>query len=696
MKKKLLSMLLAALMLLSLASCGPNGDDPEDSATTDSPVTTDEPVIMEDDDKVKVQIYAAPEACGTGDGSSPENAIGGLTAAVAESRKIDGDVTINLLPGTYALEKTLALDERDSGTTFFGDGAVITSGSALTEWQDAGDGVVYAEISALARPTQFLVNGENRDRTRYPENDFLFPKNKPVNGDGWANDVTGDTGDALAAKMMAFTRGDIPEDLYRIEDVEFVILQYWMEARLVPASINFKRGEVVFTSGSWRPLSWSYGYYLENVREGLNVPGRWYHDREENRIYYHLQEGETIEMLNASYPVLRKLIDVAPAKGKTVNGLRFVGITFTGTDSHAAGNGYHSVQAETNAPSAIRVTYAVDCSFTQCNFENLGGYALWLGVGCKNGVVERCKFRHLGGGAVRLGELESPTREFDYCDNHSVRNNLITDCSEFYLGSAGILVGHSSYNTIEHNDISGQLQWAISVGWIWSYFPLKHCQGNRIAYNYVHDLGTGTLGTHGAIYLLGVSPATEVEYNLVENVYASKYWGAGEGFILDNSCSGVTIQNNIVRNANAGGWGCNFNCFGNIIRNNIFAFGVKYQLTRYGDNPDTDNPPPSGEIFTQNIIIYETGDLFKEDKWFSYSTLWDYNLYWCTKRKVDFMHLTLEKWQNRGLDTHSIVADPLFADAKNGDFTLANNSPAYKIGFVPFSLETVGILPLES
>ena len=87
-----------------------------------------------------------------------------------------------------------------------------------------------------------------------------------------------------------------------------------------------------------RPLTWSYGYYLENVREGLRAPGSWYHDRGENRIYYHLKDGERPEDLEAAYPVLRQLIEVKPGAGKTVRGLRFEGITFSGTDGHPGGS----------------------------------------------------------------------------------------------------------------------------------------------------------------------------------------------------------------------------------------------------------------------------------------------------------------------------------------------------------------------
>ena len=646
------------------------------------------------DDTAATHIYAAPDTCGNGDGSSAEHAIGGLVAAVEAARRAQKPVAVHLAEGEYTLTETLVLDERDSYTAFIGEGAVITSGRRLTDWRDEGSDIVSAAVPADERFTQLFIDGERRERTRYPEEGILLTKGSTVSGSGWANDVEVDEKDELATRLMYFDPQDMPSGLYRMEDVEFVVLQYWMESRLYLEDMNFANGEALFKTGSWRPLTWSYGFYMENVREGLNVPGRWYHDMSENRIYYHLQEGETAETLRAAYPELTDLLRVSPASRQDgVTDLRFEGITFSGSDGHDSGVGYYSVQAELNAPDAILLEYTDNSGFFNCRFEGLGGWGLRMLEGCNRNYVERCTFTDCGAGAIRLGSTDDPMYEVMKTDHITVRNNLVKDCGEFYLGSAGIWVGNCSYVDIEHNDISGPLQWAISLGWIWQVLPLHYTIGNRIAWNHVHDVGTGVLGNHGAIYLLGGCPNTVVEYNLVENVSGSEYWGAGEGFILDNGCSGITIQYNVVRNANAGGWGCNFNCFGNTIRNNIFAFGKLYQLTRYGDPPDADPAPPNGELFTQNIIIWTDGSLFKESEWYSYSTYWDYNLYWCTTGKVRFMRLALEGWQKKNLDIHSVVADPKFADAVNGDFTLADDSPAYSIGFEAFSLDGVGIEP---
>jgi hypothetical protein len=49
-----------------------------------------------------------------------------------------------------------------------------------------------------------------------------------------------------------------------------------------------------------------------------------------------------------------------------------------------------------------------------------------------------------------------------------------------------------------------------------------------------------------------------------------------------------------------------------------------------------------------------------------------------------------EAWQQAGGDVHSIVADPLFVDAENGDFRLKPESPALKLGFEPIPFDKIG------
>jgi len=51
---------------------------------------------------------------------------------------------------------------------------------------------------------------------------------------------------------------------------------------------------------------------------------------------------------------------------------------------------------------------------------------------------------------------------------------------------------------------------------------------------------------------------------------------------------------------------------------------------------------------------------------------------------------SLKEWQEEGYDLNSLIADPLFADPKNGDYSVHDNSPAFKLGFENFPMDKFG------
>jgi len=49
-----------------------------------------------------------------------------------------------------------------------------------------------------------------------------------------------------------------------------------------------------------------------------------------------------------------------------------------------------------------------------------------------------------------------------------------------------------------------------------------------------------------------------------------------------------------------------------------------------------------------------------------------------------------EAWQARGMDKHSLIADPMFVDPEKDDYRLKAESPALKLGFQPIPVEKIG------
>jgi hypothetical protein len=61
--------------------------------------------------------------------------------------------------------------------------------------------------------------------------------------------------------------------------------------------------------------------------------------------------------------------------------------------------------------------------------------------------------------------------------------------------------------------------------------------------------------------------------------------------------------------------------------------------------------------------------------------------------EMKFAGATLEQWRARGHDQHSLIADPMFLSPTQDDFRFKPNSPALKVGFLPFDLSRIGPRP---
>jgi hypothetical protein len=474
--------------------------------------------------------------------------------------------------------------------------------------------------------------------------------------------------------------------------VEIVVLQFWTAARLRIEAIDDERDTVLFTGGSWRPLTWSFGYYADNVLEGLDRPGCWYLDRKTGLLRYHALPGEDVAAAEVVTPDVDALLVIEgdAARGELVEDIAIEGLGFQYTAWTLPPEGYSCPQAELPPPAAIRISGARRLRIEDGTLSHLGGWGIECGRGAQAIEILRTTVEDAGAGCVKIGETKDPGSDAAEARRITISDCRFRDGSAVYLGAPAVWVGQSGQNHIAHNEFTGQFMWAVSLGWNWDYFPLNRSRDNLVEKNLIHHLGTGTLGTHGALYCLGVSPGTILRNNYIHHVSATGAWGAGEGIILDNGCVGILVENNIVHDADSGGWGCNFNCLGSMIINNIFVNGKRYQLTRYGDAP-AGPPPPNGELFARNIVVWREGPLIKEDDWWSFATLWNQNLYFHSGGEpIRFLRYSFEEWKAKGLDRDSIIADPLFVDPDRHDYSLRAESPAFRLGFRPIDMKDVG------
>ncbi|MCE5328614.1 MAG: right-handed parallel beta-helix repeat-containing protein [Planctomycetaceae bacterium] len=612
-----------------------------------------------------------------------------------------GAVEVQIAQGLYSLSEPLTLEPQDGGrdeasaVTYRGvPGArpVISGGRRITGWKKTAAGAWTVELpqarSGAWYFTQLFVNGRRADRTRWPSEGLL-----PIEPFNAAEVKNIDCAENRQA--FRFRSGDIKGDWKNLSDVEVVVCQIWTDSRLHIESVDAKDGVVHFTGPGWRALNWTTGYYVENIAEALKAPGSWYLDRAGGVLTYLPLAGEDPATAEVVAPVLETLvrIDGDWAKGNCVRHLRFEGLSFQHAAWTMPPQGFGVPQAEIQAPAAIVVAGIEQCSFRNCELAHLGGWGIELAAGCKDNAVVGNSLYDLGSGAIRAGRPTNPASPAELTCRTTITDNTVGQGSLVYLGAAAIWIGHSSENLVAHNDVQGDYHWAVSVGWAWSYWTETAARDNIVELNHCHHIGSKLLGSHAAIYALGIQPGTCFRNNLIHDVAGwpdIPHVPNGCGIILDNSCAGITVENNIAYDCDGGGICVNFNVFGDIIQNNIFAYGRRGQLSRYGD------PTPAGEwmpnpiLFRRNIVVWDQGKLFFDPDWPNFGLLWDSNLYWHGGKDIEFMKYNLAQWQERHMDGRSIVADPKFANATARDFTLAADSPALKIGFEPFDLSAAG------
>ena len=90
-----------------------------------------------------------------------------------------------------------------------------------------------------------------------------------------------------------------------------------------------------------------------------------------------------------------------------------------------------------------------------------------------------------------------------------------------------------------------------------------------------------------------------------------------------------------------------------------------------------------------------------ESTWADDKFIMDYNVFWdersatnatttTSTKTISFSGVSPEKWRERGHDTHSLIADPLFAAPHSQDFRLRKDSPALHLGFQQLDMRGVG------
>ncbi|MFC2099045.1 right-handed parallel beta-helix repeat-containing protein, partial [Bacteroidota bacterium] len=560
---------------------------------------------------------------------------------------------------------------------------------------------------------QLFLNGERQTRARIPNY-----------GEGFY--YTERSGVDVGRKAMKYKEEQF-KSWKNLNDVEVVIYQSWNESRLIVSDLDQEEKIVTFTGPIGRRVTRNR-YYIDNVFEGLDQPGEWYLDRNTGQLFY--WPAENMKDAEFRVPVLNEILrfegeedierepdlqygDVEKVlnemlrhqgeaekqaevqygnlvKKGHVKYINIRGLTFCETSYILPKEGIPVIRdvGDIWFPSAITLKGVSDCIFENNTIRNTGTYGLDITGDAIH--VKGNKIYDIGSGGIVTRSYGGQRNVISY--------NHIHDCGLVFHSGVGINIddggGLIANNLIHHTSHSGVYVRHHSTDYGQGPERRNQEQGLIIEYNEIYEV------MHGSNDGAGIFVRDDnivIRNNLIHDIWAvpGGIGSPGWGIYLGCKTRNTLIENNVVYRAQSGQmiWFMNRN---NTFFNNIFVNGPGYQI-QYSNNSDAYH---HNIRFLRNIIYYSDPDasLYR----FSYSSgrsmpsESDYNLIYNTgNQDLKILGLpgveSFEDWQKLGYDTHSIVADPLFVDPGNNDYSLRPESPAFKLGFKPIDLSRVGL-----
>lgn len=636
----------------------------------------------------------------------PLATLQGARHAIRELKRQQGGalnqpVTVFFRGGSYFLKTPISLAPEDSGTekspityaAYQNEPVIISGGRRISGWKrvTVKDKQLWAaEVPEAPEGKWFFrqlwVNGQRRFRARHPNKGYMKVAEVP--------EATPQTPWNEGQRRFRFQEGDVKSWETAI-DAEVRVMTRWVESHLPISSIDETERTITFGKRSVFRLDPGDPYYVEHAFELLDEPGEWYLDRKTGTLYYMPMPDETLNEAEVIAPVLGQLFrfEGKPESGQFVEHLMFKDLSF----SHAEWwfpEGFQAhwpkpdvggfPQAAVGVPGAVYGEGVRHCSFEACVFAGLGTYALELSRGCKHNRIVNCQIFDLGAGGIKIGETAIRESEAEQTHGNEISGCHIHDGGLIFHSAIGIWIGQSYDNRLTHNQIHDFYYTGISIGWTWGYGQTL-AKGNIVEYNHIHHIGVRSdgdgpiLSDMGGIYTLGMQPGTVVQFNLFHDIAAIRY--GGWGIYFDEGSTHILAENNVVYRTTHGGFHQHYGRE-NIVRNNIFAFGRDWQIQR--SRPE-DHLSFS---FERNIVCWREGKLLSGNLG-NFNIAFDHNIYWHQSGsggEIQCGNLSWDEWREKGMDKNSIIADPMFVAPEKDDFRLKPDSPAIKMGFIPFEL----------
>ena len=550
--------------------------------------------LVPEAEQAGAEFYVATDGDDANDGSEAAP-FATLKAARDAVRKLksgsglpEGGVNIYVRGSKYIMDSTFELTEQDSGTEtapvrylnypgeqpqFSGSVTLdpnnfkkVSGKSILDRLQgDAKDNVYEYDLKTLGltsfdnlewigmgqpyelAPNALSFNGNELTVARWPNEGFVKTGRVYDPGSSPRNNEKPDRG---------FTFEYTDDRIESYQDITDVwMLGYWAlgycESTTSIASIDTEQKTITTTYPSRYRVSAGKPYYYYNVLEELDIPGEYYLDRKNAKLYVYPSEeleGADIQFTTFENDMvsLNKASNIV-LRGLTLESSRKNGIVATDCNNVTVDN----CILRGLGNSGVRISGGTNCGVKNSVIYDMGAMGVSL-IGGDRPTLTACNHYAEGNNIYRVSKV---LKTYNPCIEvmgvgMKITHNLLHDSTQqaIHITGGGVTVGDkpdfpgSNEITVEYNDMYNLLENQLNdSGFIYSFGDNRQT-GMNIRYNFLH---------HGSWMTQGNLPT------------------APSGVYMDGGVTGYNVYGNIFYDIPVGcmGNGASFNK----IRNNVFV-----------------------------------------------------------------------------------------------------------------------------
>ena len=649
-------------------------------------------------------------------------------------RKTSDDVVVFIRNGTYVLNKTIVFGREDSGEGGFtvtyaaypGETPVFSSGQEIKGWQAVAGGL--PGLPSEAEGKVLMADVSERFFTLYDAQGLL-----PRASSAGFIPLTGGS-----RNRLHFPKGKL-KNWPNVEDVEIIVRPHhaWI-SNLLPLESVDEQTQMAQTSiaatyamNRLHFLKTTASCWVENVLEELDEPGEWVLNSKEGKVYL-WPRGKSPVIAPRLLELIRVEgeIDKQGPEDVPVRNLCFRGLTFMHGDRYTLEEDDAGLQHDWDmldkANALVRLRGTENCVIEQCHFTHSGSGAIRVDLHGQENQISGNHIEQMGGAGILLCGYGPGTKDVN--KNNLVYNNHIHHMGRIYLHSPGIMIWQSGENRVANNLIHHMPYCGMIVSGCVTHFftrngrevgrtirrheighlprtptledvrPYLHTHDNLIEYNEIHNV-METMGDGNGIYIRGSGAGNVIRRNYIHHLETPMLMQAAirtdggqrdtliaENLIYKCMAQGLILKlnnravNNIVADVLAPPRGYYLSLREGPLTDAVIKRNIFYSTGK--DTVFIDELPPGNGRKTED----RRGRALARSK----DADTDFNIYFSSVDPTLGVSM-LRKQQTDGVDAHSLAVDPLFMDAVNGDFRLKPDSPALKLGFIPFDISRVGL-----